>query len=177
MSENEPIEKRVGQVEQELKPQPDQQADAIADARAGLAKTLKSGADWFYWIAGLSLINSVLALFKANLVFVVGLGISQIIDYLGQAMGNVGMMIALVLNVIIAALFAMFGFFANKGHKWSFIVGIVLYIFDALILLLARDLMSVGFHALALYFIFKGLGTLGMLKKLDSEAPVPMAGQ
>jgi hypothetical protein len=177
MSENEPIEEKVEQAQQELKPQTEQQAAAIADARTRIESAMKSGGSWFYWIAGLSMVNSVLALLKANLVFVVGLGVSQVIDAFGQVMGNVGMMIALVLNVIIAAIFIMFGFFANKGHKWSFIVGMVLYVFDALILLAFKEIMSVGFHIFALYCMYKGLSALTTLKKLDSQAPIPTAGQ
>ena len=34
---------------------------------------LKSGANWFYWIAGLSLINSAIFVFGGNVNFIAGL--------------------------------------------------------------------------------------------------------
>jgi hypothetical protein len=48
--------------------------------RARLAHTLKSGGNWFFWIAGLSLITSILSLSGANWRFFLSLGITQIID-------------------------------------------------------------------------------------------------
>src|SRR5512138_3090367 len=41
---------------------------------------IKSGAAWFYWIAGLSLINSVAALSGSKWGFILGLGITQVFD-------------------------------------------------------------------------------------------------
>ena len=43
----------------------------------------KSGADWFFWIAGLSIINSIILLAGGQWSFIVGLGITQIIDTIG----------------------------------------------------------------------------------------------
>jgi len=37
-----------------------------------------SGANWFFWIAALSIVNSVIFLSGADLAFVVGLGVTQI---------------------------------------------------------------------------------------------------
>ena len=39
-----------------------------------------SGANWFYWIAGLSLVNTILLYTGSEWVFVVGLGVTQLID-------------------------------------------------------------------------------------------------
>src|SRR5216117_2936789 len=47
------------------------QADPAAMAQ------LKSGASWFYWIAGLSLINSIVAFTGGQWAFLFGLGITQ----------------------------------------------------------------------------------------------------
>ena len=37
-----------------------------------------SGANWFFWIAGLSLVNSLIILFSGEWSFIVGLGATQI---------------------------------------------------------------------------------------------------
>ena len=51
----------------------------------GLRAQMQSGARWFYWIAGLSLINSIAAVSGSNWSFLAGLGITQLIS--GFALG------------------------------------------------------------------------------------------
>lgn len=43
-------------------------------------KAIKGGANWFYWIAGLSIINTLIIFFNGDVNFIVGLGLTQIID-------------------------------------------------------------------------------------------------
>src|SRR5438477_10996020 len=46
-------------------------------------KTLaRSGANWFYWIAALSLLNSIIFFTGSNFSFFVGLGLTPLIDAL-----------------------------------------------------------------------------------------------
>jgi hypothetical protein len=54
--------------------------------RAGLAQRHKSGANWFYWIAGLSLATSLIALGGGSWGFLISLGTTQVID--GLAAGS-----------------------------------------------------------------------------------------
>src|SRR4051794_33834386 len=60
-------------------PQPVAAAIPASPAIAGnpaLEKQIKSGADWFFWIAGLSLVNSFVALSGKGWGFILGLGIT-----------------------------------------------------------------------------------------------------
>jgi hypothetical protein len=132
-------------------------------AGAALIRRAHSSARWFYWIAGLSMINTFIAMSKAGLVFVVGLGTTQIIDGVASGMGSGGMAVALVLNTIVAGVFVMFGIFSVKGHAWSFLVGMILYALDgALIMglsLLAKadlPILALGFHGYVLFLLFIG---------------------
>jgi hypothetical protein len=120
------------------------------------AAQLKSGASWFYWIAALSLINSIVALTGSNWRFVIGLGVTQISDAVGQAFGGGGKFAALVVAIIAAGIFILCGIFANKRQLWAFIVGMILFTLDAVISLLISDWIGLGFHAFALFFIFRG---------------------
>ena len=52
------------------------------------APRVKRGANWFYWIAGLSVVNSIMFIAGANFQFVVGLGVTQIINALALAMNG-----------------------------------------------------------------------------------------
>ena len=140
-----------------------------------LARRVRLGARWFYWIAGLSLVNSVMAMSKAGIVFVVGLGVTQFIDGFTGAMGSQAPAIGLVLNIIVAGIFASFGIFAAKGQIWSFIVGMILYLMDALLILgvslwAKADLpvLELGFHAFALFCLFAGLKAALELKRLTA---------
>jgi hypothetical protein len=127
-------------------------------ATAQLARRVKSGADWFFWIAGLSLINSVIGLTGSGGGFAIGLGITLLISAFGQGLGAAGNAVALGLDILVVGVFVVFGVFARKGHTWSFIVGMVLYGLDGLLLLLiGGGMLSDGIHAFALFCIFVGL--------------------
>lgn len=136
---------------------------------AGLAAKMNSGANWFFWIAGMSLVNSLVAAFDGQWSFIIGLGITQVFDGFGHAIGEgsgapgLAKTIAFCLDVAVAFVFVMFGLFARKRATWAFIVGMVIYAADGLIFLLVGDLLSIGFHILALYFIFSGFSALRAL--------------
>src|SRR5213592_3328127 len=126
-------------------------------ADPALEKQLKGGGSWFYWIAGLSLVNSVLALSGSGTRFILGLGIMRIFDELAQRMASgAGLAVAVVLDLLAAAVLVFFGVFANKRHTWSFIVGMALYALDGLIYLIAQEWLGVGFHAFVLFCPFRG---------------------
>lgn len=117
---------------------------------------LKSGASWFYWIAALSLINSLIALSGSNYNFILGLGVTQIIDGFGMGFEGAGKAIALVLDLIVVGIFVFFGVFANKRKTRAFVVGMVLYGLDSLFALLVQDWLPLGFHGFALFCLFRG---------------------
>jgi hypothetical protein len=118
----------------------------------------RSGARWFYWIAGLSLVNSVLFLTGSNWSFVVGLGMADAANAFGQfaITGTTGIIVALSFDVLIAGGFAGLGLVAQKGAGWAFIAGMVVYGLDAALLVWAADWLSVAFHGLALFYIYRG---------------------
>jgi hypothetical protein len=137
-----------------------------------LQNQVKKGANWFYWIAGASLVNTIIILFNGTLSLVVGLGIIQIVSGIAVAIEHqTGMATsakagAFLLNAAISSVFVALGYFAGKGMVWAFIVGIAFYFFDGLIFLLFGDILSIGFHCFALFFIVRGFLAAKNLKKL-----------
>ena len=125
---------------------------------------MKSAASWFYWIAALSLVNSISAFTGSDWRFILGLGITQIIDALGQDIEGSGKFIALVLDLVAAGVLVLFGVFGGKGHLWAFIVGMVLFALDGVIFLLAQDWIGVAFHAFVLYCFVRGFQACRALK-------------
>jgi hypothetical protein len=134
----------------------------------------KSGAHWFYWIAVLSLITSLIALSGSQWGFIVSLGITQIVDALAnQAAENAGTaakVIAFVFDLMAVGAFALVGYFASKKHAWVFVAGMVFYALDGLIFLLAQDWLAIAFHAFALYGMFSGYRACRKLLELQQES-------
>jgi hypothetical protein len=118
---------------------------------------MRSGASWFYWIAGLSLINSITHLSGSGFGFALGLGITQVFDEIGSHVGGGGKGIVLALDVLVAGLFVFFGIFGHKGHTWAFIVGIVLFVLDSVLVLIAQAWISAALHGLVLFYLFRGM--------------------
>ena len=48
--------------------------------REAVDAQMKKGANWFFWIAGLSVVNSVILLMEGDRHFVVGLGVTQLVN-------------------------------------------------------------------------------------------------
>ncbi len=145
---------------------------AVAAAPATSAKAdpatiaqLRSGGSWFYWVAGLSLVNTIAALSGSDWRFIVGLGITQMFDGFASQMASGGKIVALVLDLLAAGVFVGFGVFANKGHTWAFIVGMVLFALDGLIFLLVKDWIGVAFHAFVVYCLWRGLTACRELRR------------
>jgi hypothetical protein len=130
-----------------------------------LENRMKGGASWFFWIAGLSVINSIMLLTNTNMKFVVGLGITDIATYLSKDQALTGKILALAVTAAIAGLFVFFGVKARGRKKWAFIFGMVIYGADALLLILGLDYLTIAFHVFALFFLVRGYIALKLLLK------------
>jgi uncharacterized membrane protein len=136
---------------------------------------VRSGANWLMFIAGLSLVNSVLFVAGSNWAFFLGLGATQFSDAFGKEVitGTTGVVLALAVDVVIAGIFAGLGLISRNGALWSFLVGMVLIVLDALLLVWVSDWAAVAFHGLALYFIFRGFQAARQLAVLRTTAALP----
>jgi|SRR5579871_2412591 len=128
----------------------------IAVSRMVAAGRARTGAKWFYWIAALSMVNSMAAMAGGNFHFVVGLGITSVVDAMAKRVGDAGSVLDFVINGFVAGVFALLGYFAVKTQKWAFVVGMALYAVDAFLLVSVKDYLGVAFHAYALFAIYKG---------------------
>lgn len=134
----------------------------VAAAQAGI----KRGASWFDWIAALSIINSAISFFNGTWHFVLGLGITEVIDYAAQHSGSSrGQVIGFVVTLGVAGFFWFMGRFAKQGQRWALILGMFLYTLDGLLLVLGQDWLSVAFHAYALFMLTK---TFSAIKQYET---------
>ena len=159
-------------------------ADGALQARVGaLLARGKNGAHWFYWVAALSLVNSVIILAGGQIHFVIGLGVTAIVDALATviaqenpAFGPMLKGIALVFALAAAAIVALFGWLSSKRYTIAMGIGMVLYLLDGALYLLAGDFLSVGFHAFALFCMWNGLHAYRELAALEESlaaGPLP----
>ena len=124
-------------------------------------KKIKTGGAWLYWIAGLSIINSVIILTGSNWGFVLGLTMTQVIDFvcsgIAREFGWAAKIVALVLDLAIAGSFIALGVFARRRQTWPFVVALVLYGLDTLLTLFTGIWLGVIWHAWALTCVVIGL--------------------
>lgn len=133
----------------------------------------KSGARWFFWIAGLSVITSLISLWGGGFAFFLSLGTTQVIDGfskgLATELGDSVRIVGLVLNIFVAGMFALIGWIALKRQLWAFIVGMALFAVDALILLFFQVWISFIFHAVVIFWIFRGYQAARTLVSIERE--------
>ena len=134
---------------------------------AGPLQKIKKGANWFYWIGALSLINSLILLNGSQYNFIAGLGITQIFDAILMEILGGYTILCLIPSIFFSSIFAGLGYAANKHYKAAFFIGLIFYGFDSLLYLLATDLFSVAFHAFAFFMIYKGYRSL---KEIEASA-------
>lgn len=139
-----------------------------------LKNSIRSGANWFYWIAGLSLVNTAFQLFGSDRSFVIGLAATQFVDFFAKAFaenipraGTLFIVLGVVVDLLIAGILILFGWQAGKMRRWAFVTGMILYSGDTLLLLLVQDWMSLAFHGFALFSIGRGFLSLRKYAELE----------
>jgi hypothetical protein len=148
---------------------------AFLEKKISLQRSMKGGLGWFYWIAGLSLINTVVFFFGGSITFVVGLGITQFIDgfviafseMVGDQLSILVRLIGFGLDLAVAGIFVLIGRLGLKGYRWIVYIGMALYALDALIFLAFKIWIGVAFHGLALVGLWRGLAAQKELRKYD----------
>jgi hypothetical protein len=128
-----------------------------AGAEKSAAHPAARGASIFFLIAGFSAINTLLVLGGSHIVLGIGLTVSKF----GQ---GVSVPAILVLNVIAIGIFVLLGIFARNGSKAAFVLGMLLYAGDGLLLFLSGDpgahVPGLVVHGIFLIYMFKGLTQL-----------------
>lgn len=120
-----------------------------------LVRRRRLSALWFFWVGGLTLVNTLLPLTGQHVRFVIGLGSTQLATGLAARSGR-GWAPVILLDLLLISVFLLLGHFALQGQLWAFAVGIGIYALDGLIFLVARSWVGLAFHAFVLVMMVKG---------------------
>jgi hypothetical protein len=138
-------------------------------------ESIHKGANWFYWIVGLSLVNLVLAFAKSDTHFIIGLAMSELASgfIVGDDAGAAFMGFGAIMLVVILGLFVFIGKKAHKPHKGLFLAGIILYLADGLIYLAFSDFLPAAFHGYVIFNLWMGYKAIGPYMVAFNEPITP----
>ena len=152
------------------------QEDVLAAGLAQLIQRGRSGADWFFWIAALSLINTTITHFGGDTHVVVGLGLTQIVDVIAHEFARQQpeaqtfvVAFGVGFSVICSTVAAAAGYLSRNRWQVVFAIGMFIYLLDGLLFLLFQDWMSLGFHAFALYCMWNGFSAFQQLGRIEKQ--------
>ena len=150
------------------------QQKPLDEEQSRYLRRTQQGANWFFWIAIISLINIIFFLTGETLSFVIGLGVTSMSVLLTQYYDSASITILVALiTFILLAVFALCGFYARKGNMKAFTAGVALYSADAVLLALIGDWMGIGFHVLVLIFILMGMDAARKYNSLKNPFNTP----
>ena len=141
--------------------------------RSQLLQRRNNGGGWFYWIAGASILNSVINAAGTQWGLAVGLGITYFIDEIARILSDTVRtpIYAVIIDVAIAGGFVLIGRAARRGRLGWYAVGIGLYALDGLLFVLAEDILGIVVHAIAIFALISGWRATRSLKQLEGPAP------
>ena len=148
------------------------QTNAVLTTAEAFLKKSRAGAQWLYWIVGISIINVVLMQFDVPLRFSVGLGFTELVYAFGQRIGALFVYIGILIDVLFLAVLTLLGVFAGRQKVWAFIGGLAIIALDTALLigLGAREFMlSIIIHVLAILGLWNGMRASHRYAKQTAE--------
>jgi hypothetical protein len=131
--------------------------------RADLRADSRDNANYFFWAAGLAAISS--GLLPVRVSFLINIGAFDLLSTYGGPLEDIHPL-ELYGGVVVTSLAILvgLGFAARRGHRWAFLVGILLYAADMIALMVMFSLWAFGVHA---FFVFKWFQGQKALKDLS----------
>ncbi|HVQ55587.1 MAG TPA: hypothetical protein VMS29_02435 [Pyrinomonadaceae bacterium] len=126
-------------------------------ARHVTRTSILHGANWFFWLAILSVINTLIVYQYHTPNTPIALAITQWLDGTSAGLNPTMSNRSLIVNLLIAGALAGFGLLARRGSDLAFVLGIFLYVVDAMLAIGLRDVFGFGVHLIGVFFLFKGL--------------------
>jgi hypothetical protein len=138
--------------------------DAEEQRRADLSADSRSDANYFFWAAGLAALGTGLLPVRLNVL--VSIGVFDLLGFYGRSPSPLYPFAMYVAAVAWLIMLIALGFVGRSGHRWAFLVGMVLYGADMIALILTFSLWAFGVHA---FFVFKWFQGQKALKDLNEH--------
>jgi hypothetical protein len=164
-----------------LEPSPATAALPPDAAVRGLFDRGKNGAAWFYWVAGLSAVNTIAVLAEGGLRFALGLVVTMFGDAvvareLKPGGSMTALAIALAFNAFVLGLFIVCGRLSQRRMLPIYALGMALYLVDSIFSFLLSGFMrtgggfiGIGIHAYALWCMWDGFVAYRQLNVLERQ--------
>lgn len=131
----------------------------------------------FYWIAALSVVNSLCLLIIGKSTLIFGMAFTRYMDIFAidqaqKVSPQAAMIIRIITispDVLFAGLFFLFGYLGHRKNQKAVIAGIVLYALDAVIWLIYKDWLVNLFHIWMLVLLIPAAVSISKWKKLQAS--------
>lgn len=134
--------------------------------RADLLAESKTDANYFFVAALLTGLGTGLFLIRLGFV---SIGAIDLLHWYGRRLLGTGPLVAYGAAVAWACVLVGLGFAAQKGYRWAFVAGVVLYAADMVALGVTFNLWSIGVHGFFVFKWFQGQAALRDLKEAQSR--------
>ena len=134
-------------------------------------KVISNGANWMFWIAGATALNSILYFFGQKMNFIFGLAIAQFVDGVLTDQETTLRIIGLVISLAMAGLYVYLGLLGRKRNKKAIYIGLVIFALDSLLSFYVKDYWGFGFHVVAVLsmnWAIKNIKIVNELKEIES---------
>jgi hypothetical protein len=139
------------------------------DSTAGATARIRRGASWFFTVAVLSGINSLLQIFDAKIRFIFGLGITQVVGAMAKQTSN-GTVVLLLVDGLFVGLLLLCGKWAREKSQGAFLGGMIAYALDGLLLIIFGMWIDAAVHGYALFRMWQGYAASRELAQLEQAA-------
>ncbi len=165
-----------------ISPQGTSTAAAVAASPefAPLIKAHSRGANWFFWIVALSLVNAVLISGGSDRVLAIGTNATLIMDYaMKEAIAKSANMagafrgMEVIFDILVLGFYGFCGWMAVRGKPWAFYLGMTVFALDTLISVIDVDVIGGLIHAWALFTMWQGAQALKQMIALRKAAEAP----
>ena len=142
-----------------------------------LLKRAKDGINWFYWIALISVITTIIFVTGGTPNFFLSLGVNQLVEGYTVAVANGTQVAPLMrwvagaIELLLAGVFVLFGMRGSRSYRSWIVAGIMLYALDGLIFAYLGVWIGVIVHAFIMYNLVRGLRALDSLNRMEPPGP------
>jgi len=122
---------------------------------------VRKNANWFTWIAVFGLLGYILESINTEKEWFFSLAAPK---WLNSLLSGSQIPAVLLLIVLVLA-FGLIAYFSGKGKSLPYLIGLLLYVWDAFAALLLQDLLMIVFHLIVIVGLVIGLIYLKRLEK------------